>query len=86
MTEQERLMRQLSAYKFSAWEFHVFLDTHPNNCEAAKKLEETRKKIDELTAQYEAAYGPIAESSSKTSRWAWITGPWPWETGMEDDD
>ena len=59
---------------------------HPNNCDAARKLEEARKKADELTAQYEAAYGPLHETSNTTSRWAWITGPWPWETGMEDDE
>ena len=29
MSEQERLMRQISAYQFSAWELHIFLDTHP---------------------------------------------------------
>lgn len=86
MTDQERLMRQLSAYKFSSWELHVFLDTHPNNCDAAKKLKEVDKKIAELTEQYEAAYGPISERSDNTNRWAWITGPWPWETGTEDDE
>ena len=47
---------------------------------------ELHKKADELTAQYEAAYGPLHETSNTTSRWAWITGPWPWETGMEDDE
>ena len=40
----------------------------------------------QLTKQYEATYGPLHETSSNTSRWAWITGPWPWETGMEDDE
>ena len=27
MSEQERLMRQINAYQFSAWELHMFLDT-----------------------------------------------------------
>ncbi len=81
MSEQERWMRQISAHSFSAWELHVFLDTHPNNCEAAKKLKETQEKLRELTAKYEEKYGPINETSANTSRWAWITDPWPWETG-----
>nr|APO34623.1 CotJB protein [uncultured bacterium] len=83
MTDQERLMRQINAYRFMAWELHIFLDTHPNNCEAAKKLEDTRKKIDELTKNYEDAYGPMGETSNQPSRWAWITGPWPWEIEEE---
>ncbi len=80
MSEQERLMRQINAYEFSAWELHIFLDTHPNNTEAAKRLKEVRAKAAELRAQYEEQYGPLHETSSQTSRWAWITGPWPWET------
>ena len=85
MTEQERMLRQLSSMKFAAWELHIFLHTHPGNCDAAKKLDEYRKKIAALTKKYEDAYGPIHESSNQTSRWAWITGPWPWETGEEED-
>ena len=35
---------------------------------------------DKLTAEYEKAYGPLNETSRSTSRWAWISDPWPWET------
>ena len=79
MTEQEKWMRQISAYSFSAWELHIFLDTHPDNCEAAKKQAEVQAKLKELTEKYEAKYGPINETSRDASRWAWITEPWPWE-------
>ncbi|HIR57712.1 MAG TPA: spore coat protein CotJB [Candidatus Gallacutalibacter pullicola] len=85
MNEQERLLRQLSAYKFSSWELHIFLDTHPGNCEAARKKAEVDQRIEELTQQYEAKYGPLMESS-QNSRWAWISGPWPWENGTEEDN
>ena len=67
MSEQERLMRQISAYKFSAWELHMFLDTHPNNCEAAKRLKEAQKKAAELTEKYESQFGPINETSRDTA-------------------
>lgn len=79
MTEQEKLMRQISAYGFAAWELHIFLDTHPDNCDAAKKLAAAQAKQKALTEQYEAKYGPINETNRNTSRWAWVTGPWPWE-------
>ena len=45
MNEQERLLRQLSAYKFSSWELHIFLDTHPGNCEAARKKARVDQRI-----------------------------------------
>jgi len=83
MTDQERLMQKISSYQFSMWELHIFLDTHPGDCEAAKKLEEYRKISAELTAQYETAYGPLYETSRDTSRWAWIASPWPWEITEE---
>ena len=79
MSEQERLMRRINAYHFASWELHIFLDTHPGDCKAAKQLEEYRRMADDLTAQYEAAYGPMNQSSSNTSRWAWIADPWPWD-------
>ncbi len=85
MNEQQRLRRKIDAYSFSMWELHLFLDSHPNNCEAAKKMEEYRKKLEELTAEYEAAYGPLNETSSNTSRWAWVAGPWPWDTEEVDE-
>lgn len=86
MNEQERLLLRIRAMQFAQWELHIFLDTHPNDCEAAKKLEEYRTKTAALIKEYEAAYGPMNETSANTSRWAWITGPWPWETGEEEDD
>ena len=84
MTEQENLMRKISANKFSMWELHIYLDTHPGDCTAAAKLEEYRKTVDELTAKYEAAYGPMHETPATANRWAWITSPWPWEIGEGD--
>ena len=45
-----------------------------------EKLAAYREEYDKLTAEYEKAYGPLNETSRSTSRWAWISDPWPWET------
>lgn len=79
MTEQEALRRRICAAEFAAWELHLFLDTHPDNAEAARKLEEYRAKGARLRKEYEEKYGPIGELMTEVSRWAWITDPWPWE-------
>jgi len=84
VNEQIRLMRQIRSHQFAAWELHIFLDTHPANRDAAKKLQEVREKTAELVRKYEEAYGPINETSANTSRWAWITDPWPWESSREE--
>lgn len=79
MTEQERWKRELAADGFAAWELHVFLDTHPENTAAAAQLEKIRRRHAEHRKRYEEKYGPIGETSRDTSRWAWVTDPWPWE-------
>ena len=77
-------MRQIRSNQFVEWELHIFLDTHPTNREAAKKLKETQEKTAELVQRYEEVFGPINESSTSTSRWAWITDPWPWDNTEGD--
>ncbi len=79
MSEQEALRRRIYAVEFASWELHLFLDSHPNNCEAAKKLEEYRARGQRLRKEFEEKYGPIGETPQNTSRWAWISDPWPWE-------
>lgn len=79
MTEQENLMRQLNAVRFSMLELHLYLDSHPGDCNAATQLEEYRKMAAGLVEKYESTYGPLNESQQTTSRWAWISDPWPWD-------
>ena len=40
MSDQEKLLRRIRASLFAYWELQIFLDTHPNDCDAAKKLAE----------------------------------------------
>ena len=60
MSEEQAMRRRIAAMQFAMWELHLFLDTHPNNCDAAKKLDDYK-------------------TPQNTSRWAWISDPWPWE-------
>ena len=85
MNERAMMRRKIQALQFAVWELHLFLDSHPNNCEAAKKLEEYSKQIQQLTMEYEKKYGPLFESSRNTSRWQWVSGPWPWELEEDED-
>ena len=79
MNEKDALRRRIYAVEFASWELHLFLDTHPNNNEAAEKLEEYRRRAGKLRKEFEEKYGPIGETTQNTSRWAWISDPWPWE-------
>ena len=74
-----KLMREISAISFAAWELHLYLDSHPYCTEAAKKFAEYRELSKKLLTEYGDKYGPLNETARDTSRWAWISDPWPWE-------
>lgn len=79
MNEEQMLRKRIYAVRFACWELHLFLDTHPNDREAARKLEEYQKKGAKLIKEFEEKYGPIGETTQNTNCWAWISDPWPWE-------
>ncbi|MFI3206926.1 MAG: spore coat protein CotJB [Clostridia bacterium] len=79
MSDKQAQKRKIDAYKFASWELHLFLDSHPENCEAARKQSEYQKMITKLTKEYESQYGSLAETSDNSSRYEWINSPWPWE-------
>lgn len=79
MSDKERLLRRLAAIDFAVLEFHIFLDTHPNNEEIANKLEEYNQTARELRDEYEKKYGPITPDAINNNQWAWISNPWPWD-------
>ena len=47
--------------------------------EAARRLEEYQARAQRLGKEYEEKFGPLGETTQDTSRWAWISDPWPWE-------
>ncbi len=82
MSDKDMLKRKIDATSFALWELHLFLDSHPENCEAAKKHAECTATLNILKKEYEEKYGAVIETPDNTSRWEWISGPWPWE--LED--
>lgn len=84
MTEREKLLRQLAAQDFAAFELHLFLNSHPNDTATAAKLADFRTKADALRAEYEEKFGPLQSSDENGNRWAWISNPWPWDVGEEE--
>ena len=80
MSEQMIMKRKIEAMKFASWELHLFLDSHPSNMEAYRKLKEYEDNIKKLMMEYEKKYGKLFPTSKDSSRYEWISSPWPWET------
>lgn len=80
MSERAELLKKISAYAFAAYDWNLYLDTHPNDTDAITMFHKMADKANELRAEYEQSFGPLtAEASSDTEYWNWIDDPWPWE-------
>ena len=79
MTDRDILMRKISAYDFAIVELNLYLDTHPKDKEAHRRLEDYESKSLELRQCYEEKYGPIVFRNSPDNRMKWIKNPWPWD-------
>lgn len=79
MTERERLLRRLSTYDFAVHELHIYLDTHPNDADAARVLANYEEQSAKLRTEFEEKFGPLTSNNETGNRWAWICDPWPWD-------
>lgn len=80
MNERTALMKKLSAYAFAAYDWNLYLDTHPNDAQAISMFHKMANRAEELKAEYQAKYGPLtAKASDDDQYWNWISNPWPWD-------
>ena len=78
--KQLSLLRQIMELQFTAIELNLFLDTHPVDQEALRDIAQVNQRLLQLTADYEAAYGPLFPFTTQPGNvWRWAEEPWPWE-------
>ena len=80
MDERMKLMKRYNAYAFAAYDWNLYLDTHPNDKGAIAMFRKMADKAKALKEEYQAKYGPLtADASMDSERWNWIDNPWPWD-------
>ncbi len=80
MNERLALLKKYNAYAFAAYDWNLYLDTHPNDKNAIAMYRKMVDKASALRDEYQAKYGPLTADASKDSdRWNWIDNPWPWD-------
>lgn len=79
MSDREKLLKSIAAEDFAVIELHMFMNSNPNNKEAARMLKEHDLKSKALRKQFEEMYGPLKSNQIEANRWAWISDPWPWD-------
>ncbi len=79
MNERNALMKEIMAYSFAAYEWNLYLNTHPTDRMALEMFRKMAAKAKELKMQYAEKFGPIvAEDVDNTQEWTWVCDPWPW--------
>jgi spore coat protein JB len=83
MTDREMMLKNVQVKQFSAFDAHLFLNTHPDNKNALAYYRKQQAAARQATMEYEAKYGPLtAGMQSNNEYWDWVDGPWPWEMEM----
>lgn len=80
MTEQQHLMHIITLSSFAMDDTRLYLDTHPNDCEAIKYFEKNRDIRNSALNEYNAKYGAICSYDVYPNNyWNWNDCPLPWE-------
>lgn len=81
MDNRATMMHRIKAYDFAIVEMNLFLDTHPNDCEALTLFKMYQDKRCQLISEYEAMFGPYIETVNDVQgdAFTWICDPWPWD-------
>lgn len=71
------LLKKLSEAEFFALDLKLYLDTHPNDCEAIRIYREAVKQAKACRQAFEAECYPLrCESAGKDGDWDWLCGKW----------
>ena len=76
---QESMLKDIMATSFSAFDMHLYLNTHPYDQVALGYFNQAVQRLRILTDNYQRMYGPLTATVPSRCPWQWIESPWPWE-------
>jgi len=70
---------ELQAVQFVVLELGLYLDTHPDDSEAAALYKQFSALERTARAEYESRFGPLTKDAAATDgSYRWLQDPWPW--------
>lgn len=71
---------ELQALGFAVHELALYLDTHPDDCEALQLYRKYQQMYNAAKTQYTSQCRPLNHMSvTDDKRYTWLCDPWPWE-------
>lgn len=78
--DREKLLAVINSVSFAINDINLYLDTHPDDCEALTQYEKYKTVRAQALREYTENFGPLmADDVKSTGTWAWTKTPWPWE-------
>lgn len=76
----DAILQKLRQIDFALYDTILYLDAYPNCRKALSHYHNLMEMQKQLTAEYEAKYGPVtAFGNVSRESWDWTATPWPWE-------
>lgn len=74
-------LKELQEVEFALIDLNLYLDTHPNDEEAMKKMAKYMETATELHTKYQETHTPLFATNVRTNEEQnkWLNDPWPWE-------
>lgn len=81
MDERLAMLKEIQELEFSAFDLHLFLDTHPRDQAALGDYYTVSNQLALVKKRYEEICGPLTSSGFTPAQypWQWLEGTWPWE-------
>ena len=83
--DRAALMKKIQELSFAKTETELYLDAHPYATPALEYYKDIVSRLQTVTEEYEAKYGPIVASSNAGESWEWTAKKWPWQYDSEED-
>ncbi len=80
-------LHELQALAFALQELGLYLDTHPEDGEAAELFSDYAALYKQGVETYQEKYGPLClKDAVQNGSYLWSKGPWPWEISANEEE
>lgn len=74
------LLGEIQSLSFALTDLHLYLDTHPHDCEAVRIFEAYSHRLTTCRNRYVATHGPLTLADAvQDGKYTWLQDPWPWD-------
>jgi len=77
---EQALLQKIGEVRFALVELQLYLDTHPEDLDAANDFNGYAATLDRLSSEYAERFGPLENFGGSThDAGSWVYQKWPWQ-------